>query len=130
MYSIFPSTSANSVLQLIIKIKCLGYKAIIFDIDSTLVPHGNDTNKEIENLFKYLHELGIKTLLLSNNSEKRISTFNRNINTLLYLCKANYLKALKMLDVNSSEVILIGDQLFTDIMGANLCNIKSVLVKF
>ncbi|EJE07118.1 MULTISPECIES: HAD hydrolase-like protein [Staphylococcus] len=35
-----------------------------------------------------------------------------------------------MLDVNSSEVILIGDQLFTDIMGANLCNIKSVLVKF
>ena len=83
MYSIFPSTLANSVFTIDYKkIKCLGYKAIIFDIDSTLVPHGNDTNKEIENLFKYLHELGIKTLLLSNNSEKRISTFNRNINTL------------------------------------------------
>ena len=113
----------------------MGYKAIIFDIDSTLVPHGDDTTNEIDQLFKYLHKLGFKTLLLSNNSEERISTFNRNIKTLFIPMankphRANYLKAIRMLNVNYSEVILVGDQLFTDIIGANLCVYKNILVRF
>lgn len=136
MNPLFPSTSVESVFSIdYLKLKGMGYKAIIFDIDSTLVPHGDDTTNEIDQLFKYLHKLGFKTLLLSNNSEERISTFNRNIKTLFIPMankphRANYLKAIRMLNVNYSEVILVGDQLFTDIIGANLCGIKSILVKF
>lgn len=136
MNPLFPSTSVESVFSIdYLKLKGMGYKAIIFDIDSTLVPHGDDTTNEIDQLFNYLHKLGFKTLLLSNNSEERISTFNRNIKTLFIPMankphRANYLKAIRMLNVNYSEVILVGDQLFTDIIGANLCGIKSILVKF
>ncbi|HDL4742737.1 TPA: YqeG family HAD IIIA-type phosphatase [Staphylococcus aureus] len=136
MNPLFPSTSVESVFSIDYqKLKAMGYKAIIFDIDSTLVPHGDDTTNEIDQLFKYLHKLGFKTLLLSNNSEERISTFNRNIKTLFIPMankphRANYLKAIRMLNVNYSEVILVGDQLFTDIIGANLCGIKNILVRF
>lgn len=116
-------------------LKAQGFKAIIFDIDATLVPHGADTTNEIDNLFYEIHRLGLKTLLLSNNSEERISEFNRNINALFIPMankpnKMNFLKSVEMLDVKKDEILLIGDQLFTDILGANRAGIKSVLVKY
>ncbi|MCD8871706.1 YqeG family HAD IIIA-type phosphatase [Staphylococcus gallinarum] len=112
-----------------------GYKGIIFDIDSTLVPHGAESTKEIDELFGYLHSIGLKTLFLSNNSSERIEIFNKNINT-QFIAEANkpnkqsYLRAIEMLGIKSSEVVLIGDQIFTDILGANLCGIKNILVKY
>ena len=49
-----------------------GYRGLVFDIDNTLVPHGADSTKEVDDLFVRIHETGLKTLLLSNNSEARI----------------------------------------------------------
>lgn len=133
---IFPNAYVDNVFILNYeKIQKLGFKALIFDIDSTLVPHGDDTTAKVDKLFKHIHDLGLKTLLLSNNSDDRIRNFNRNIKTLYIPMankphKSNYLKAIKMLGVKKSEVLLIGDQMFTDILGANLCGIQSVLVKY
>ena len=44
--------------------------------------------------------------------------------------KAGYLKALSTLDVTNEQAIFIGDQIFTDVFGANRARIKSILVKF
>lgn len=112
-----------------------GYKAVIFDIDNTLVPHGKDSNKEIDDLFQHIHSIGLKTLLLSNNEEKRIKRFLKNIDS-MYICDAekpkvpNYLKAIKMLGINKKEAVFIGDQIFTDIYGANRSGIDNILVKY
>ena len=112
-----------------------GYKAIIFDIDNTLVPHGKEATKEVEVLFKNLHNVGFKTLLLSNNCEERIKKFIKNIDT-LYICDAekpkidNYIKAIEKLHINKKEAIFIGDQIFTDIYGANKSGIDNILVKY
>lgn len=112
-----------------------GYKALIFDIDQTLVQHGEDSTKEVDSLFAYIHDLGFKTLLLSNNSDERIRDFIENIDT-LYIPMADkpnpegYLKALDMLGTSCKETIFIGDQVFTDILGANRSKIPSILVKF
>lgn len=112
-----------------------GYKGIIFDIDNTLVHHGDDSTKEIDALFKVIQNIGFKTLLLSNNNEERILRFTKNIDT-LYICDAekpktkNYYRAVKMLNLNKKEVIVIGDQVFTDILGANKSGIANILVKF
>lgn len=59
-----------------------GYRGLVFDIDNTLVPHGADSTKEVDDLFVRIHETGLKTLLLSNNSEARIKRFLANIDTL------------------------------------------------
>lgn len=112
-----------------------GYRAIIFDIDNTLVHHGDDANQKIIDLFKQIHAIGFKTLLLSNNNQQRIERFIQHIPT-QYIADAskpnpaNYLKALEILGTEKHETLMIGDQLFTDIFGANRSGIPSILVQF
>ncbi|MGN1032013.1 MAG: YqeG family HAD IIIA-type phosphatase [Intestinibacter sp.] len=112
-----------------------GYRGIIFDIDNTLVHHGDDSTKEIDDLFQTIQNIGFKTLLLSNNSEKRIKRFIKNIDS-LYIHDAkkpnvdNYLKAIVMMNIKKEESIFIGDQIFTDILGANKSQIANILVKY
>ena len=133
---LFPYEYVDSVFSIDYqKLVQKGYKGIIFDIDMTLVPHGADSTKEIDALFKTVHELGLKTLLLTNNSEERVRRFTKNIDT-LYLCDANkpepegFLKAVEMMEIQKEETVYIGDQIFIDIYGANKCGIANILVHY
>lgn len=117
------------------KLYSLGYRGVIFDIDNTLVHHGEDSTKEIDELFQVIHNIGLKTLLLSNNNKERIERFLTNIDS-LYIADAdkpkvtNYYKAIEMLEMKKEEVVFVGDQVFTDIYGANRCKMANILVKF
>lgn len=112
-----------------------GYRGIIFDVDNTLVHHGDDSNERVDELFIHIKSIGFKTLILSNNSDQRLKRFLKNIDS-LYISEAHkpetagYFKAIKMLGVEKSEVVCIGDQIFTDIYGANKSGIDSILVEF
>lgn len=112
-----------------------GYKGIIFDLDNTLVPHGEDSTDEIDELFKKIQRIGFKTFILSDNGVKRIEKFLKNIDC-QYISNANkpkpenYIKAINLLELNKNEVVFIGDQTFTDIIGANKAGIASILVKY
>ena len=76
--------------------------------------------------------MGFRTLLLTNNSRERVERFVRNIDT-LYLCEAGkpgpegYLKAAGLLGLEREELVCIGDQIFTDILGANRSGMASVI---
>ncbi len=117
------------------KLYKLGYRGVIFDIDNTLVHHGEDSTPEVDELFKQIHKTGLKTILLSNNNVERIERFLLNIDS-MYIPDAdkpnvaNYFKAVEMLGLPKNEVVFIGDQVFTDIYGANKSGIASILVKF
>ncbi|MBR4309377.1 MAG: YqeG family HAD IIIA-type phosphatase [Oscillospiraceae bacterium] len=133
---LYPYEYAQSVFSIdYAKLYSLGIRGLIFDIDNTLVLHGKDSNSEVDTLFRDLHQMGFKTLLLSNNGEERITRFNREIRT-LYISNSkkprpkNFLRALCLMELEKQQVIFIGDQLFTDILGANLSGLKSILVKF
>lgn len=112
-----------------------GFRGIIFDIDMTLVPHGEDSTPKVDALFKEIHACGLKTLLLTNNDETRVKRFIKNIDT-LYICNAekpdtkNYIKAVELLGVKKDEVIFVGDQIFIDILGANKSGIANILVRY
>ena len=113
-----------------------GYKGLIFDIDNTLVPHGEDSTPEIDELFKQIQNIGFKTFLLSDNGVKRIEKFMQNINNTPYIDNANkpnpenFLKAVQIMNIDKQKVIYIGDQIFKDILGANRADIPNVLVKY
>ena len=117
------------------KLYNIGYRGVIFDIDNTLVHHGEDSTKEIDALFKDIHNTGLKTCLLTDNSEERTKRFLKNIDS-LYICDANkpnvhsYLKAVEMMDLKKEEAVYIGDQVFRDIYGANRSGIDNILVKY
>lgn len=112
-----------------------GYRGIIFDIDNTLVHHGDDSTTEIDALFVFIKNIGLKTLLLTNNTEERVKRFLRNIDS-PYICDADkpkidgYLKAVEMLGIKKEEALFVGDQMFVDIVGANRSGIANILVDF
>lgn len=132
----YPHEYAESVFSLDYqKILDRGYKAVIFDIDNTLTHHGEDSTPEIDALFQKIHSIGLQSLLLSNNSKKRIERFIRNIDT-LYVEEADkpnpsgFLKAIEILGFKKSEILYIGDQIFTDVYGANKIGLDNILVKY
>ena len=132
----YPHEFAASVFALDYeKIFRKGFRAVLFDIDMTLVPHGEDSTPQIDSLFKEIHAAGLKTLLLTNNDESRVKRFIKNIDT-PYICDADkpnpaaYIKAVEVLGVKKSEAIFVGDQIFTDIFGANRSGIASILVEY
>ena len=112
-----------------------GFRGIIFDVDNTLVPHGEDSTPEVDELFKKIQDMGFKTYILSDNGKKRLDKFLENIDC-QYIDNANkpqpdnYFKAIENMGLDKSKVVYIGDQVFTDILGANRCGIASILVKF
>lgn len=111
-----------------------GYRGIIFDIDNTLVPHGADADEKAIQLVAGLRKIGFQVCLISNNKEERVVRFNRQIGV-KYVHKANkpstknYLKAMEYMGTNKENTVFVGDQVFTDIFGANRTGIASILVK-
>lgn len=111
-----------------------GCKGIIFDIDNTLVPHGAPADERARNLFHHLKELGMKACLLSNNKEPRVAMFNKDVQvfTISKGGKPNpkgYRRAMELMGTDEQTTIFVGDQLFTDVWGANRTGIYSILVK-
>jgi len=111
-----------------------GYRAVIFDIDNTLVPHDAPATKEAVQLFEQLRGLGFATCLMSNNKEPRVKSFAEQVDS-PYLYKAGkplkkgYLKAMEITGTTASDTLFVGDQLFTDVWGAKRCGIFCVLSK-
>lgn len=132
----FPYEYAESVFAIdYAKLQQKGYRGVIFDIDNTLVHHGEDSTPEVDSLMAHIQSLGLKTFLLSNNNDERIRRFCRNIDT-PYICLAdkplpgNYCKAVDQMGISRKEAVFVGDQIFTDILGANRSGIPSILVKY
>ncbi|MCI8876520.1 MAG: YqeG family HAD IIIA-type phosphatase [Lachnospiraceae bacterium] len=111
-----------------------GYRGLIFDIDNTLVPHGHPADKRAVKLFRRLGELGFQWVFLSNNKELRVKTFQEKVGG-KYIFKAgkpkpgNYKKAMEWMGTDASTTLFVGDQIFTDVMGANLAGIQTILVE-
>ena len=111
-----------------------GYKGVIFDIDNTLVMHGAPADEKAKVLFAHLKELGMEACLLSNNKEPRVKMFNKEVQVYAIHkggkpSPKGYRKAMELMGTNEENTLFVGDQLFTDVWGANLTGIYSVLVK-
>ena len=110
-----------------------GYRGIIYDLDNTLVPHGAPADERALELMDRLKSIGYTIFFLSNNRKERVEMFNEKIGA-LYLCKPSkpnkrgYLKAAEMMNLDPSKILVVGDQIFTDIWGANMAGMRSCLV--
>ena len=134
--SLYPNDYVESTYKIDFEaLKNQGYRGIIFDVDNTLVPHGAPADDRAIALFRWLHELGYQVTLLSNNKEPRVQKFCSQVEGATYIFKAgkpkpfNYKKAMERMGTTTEDTIFVGDQIFTDVWGANLAGIRSVLVK-
>ncbi len=137
MSSIFlPDIFVDTVFDIDLEVlKAEGIKAFIFDIDNTLATYAMPVaDEKTVAWLDVLKDKGFKVFIASNNDRDRVRIFAENINV-PYFGKALkplgiYLrKACRLMQVKPNEAALVGDQLFTDVWGGNLLNMKTVLVK-
>ncbi len=112
-----------------------GYKALVLDVDNTLVEHGAPADERAARFFENVKSIGFKTCILSNNHEPRIKPFADAVGSdYIYDAgkpkKSGYEKAMKIMGSSISDTLFVGDQVFTDIWGANKSGIYSILVKY
>lgn len=110
-----------------------GFKLILLDIDNTIdVPDVLRVgSKEAHDYIDYLIESGFEVVLFSNNYKKRVKAFigDKNYNYHYWALKPlpfSYLYIMVKYKLKPNQIISIGDQLLTDLIGANLCGIYTI----
>lgn len=131
----YPNEYLNSVYDIDFEMyHKQGIRGIISDIDNTLVPHGAPADDRIIELFEKIHDMGFDTCLISNNKEPRVEPFAYVVNS-KYIYDAhkpdtkNYIKAMELMGTDKNSTLFIGDQIFTDVWGANRTGIQTVMLK-
>ena len=116
------------------KLKINNIDTLLFDIDNTIAKV-DDLNvpKETFILFQKLKKQNFKILLLSNNNIKRATPISKvlDVEVLANAGKPDkiaYDKALDMLNSKKENVVAIGDQILSDIVGAKKYGVKAILV--
>ena len=132
---LYPTEDAESIYDIdFAEFRKKGYRAVLFDIDNTLVEHGAPATQMVIDFFAGLHEMGYETCLISNNKEPRVASFAGQVSS-RYLYKAGkpspdgYNKAMELCGTTKDNTLFVGDQLFTDVWGANRAGVYSILVK-
>lgn len=117
------------------KLTKLGKKGIITDLDNTLVEWDRaDCTDELAAWFLMMKEAGIQVIIASNNNETRVKNFADPIGV-PYIFRAKkplgkgFYNALVRLKLSREEVVMVGDQLLTDVMGAKRQKLYTILVK-
>lgn len=109
-------------------------KALILDVDNTLLDINKNIIEGLEEWVEKMKKNDIKLFILSNsnktNKVKKIAElinvpfFNLGLKPL----KIKFKKIKKILNINNENIGVVGDQIFTDIFGANRCKMYSILV--
>lgn len=110
-----------------------GIRGLTFDIDNTLVPDGAPADEKASALFCRLKDIGFKCCLISNNSKDRVETFAKAVGA-DYLFKMSkpsqkgFAQAMEIMNTSLKDTVHFGDQLFTDVWGANRAGMTVYLV--
>ncbi len=112
----------------------MGINGVITDLDDTLAARNVFLpDEDVQAWVKGLIDAGIKVCIVSNNHKKRTEDFATPLGLSCFYealkpSKKAIFKALDHLQLPKDEVIILGDQLFTDMTVANRCKMKGILV--
>jgi HAD superfamily phosphatase (TIGR01668 family) len=128
-----PKVQAESVLELDLdELKKVGIRGIIFDLDNTLVEwKQDDLSPEIIQLVSRFKQAGFKMCILSNALEHRVEAV-ASLLDIPYVSQAvkprkfPFKKALELMKTEPEETAVVGDQLFTDILGGNRMELYTI----
>lgn len=116
-------------------LRACGIEALILDVDNTLTAHGSQVlPRQVSAWLDRMRAAGIPMVIASNNMPKRVAPFAKRVGLpyQAFCCKPSpfgLARARRMLGVPRSAVALVGDQIFTDALGANLYGIPMLLVE-
>jgi len=133
---LYPKEYLNSVID--IKIELLqknNIKGLILDVDNTLIDFNRKMPEGVEKWVKDLKQNEIKFCILSNsNKVDKIETVAEKLDIpFIYFAKKpfkkGFRKAKELLKLEEKNIAVVGDQIMTDVIGANRSHMFSILVK-
>ncbi len=109
-------------------------KGIIVDLDNTLVPWGKKyIDEKILSWVNIVKNSSIKICIVSNSGSEHIAEIGNRLKIPFYFSrykpfKRPFIEAMKIMNTKNNETAVIGDQIFTDVLGGNRLNLFTILV--
>ena len=113
----------------------LGVRLLMLDFDNTIVPY--TTNVPTPEMTAWLDDMNnledIQLCIVSNSHKDRVPRFckERGLACITYARKPSgkgIRECLRKFGIPASEAALVGDQIYTDVLGANCAGVTSILV--
>lgn len=112
-----------------------GISALVLDLDNTLSMHGNPAAEAgVADWLDEMRRLGIKMRIVSNNTQKRVKPLAEKLGLPFTANGAKPLtfgitRAMKAMGATKRDTLVVGDQIFTDVMAGNFKGVRTVLVE-
>lgn len=137
MFELFkPTYQADSLDSIPMEmLKKEGIRGLIIDLDNTMTPWNDlEVGPKVTEWFQKVKEAGISPCIVSNNKRKqRVAIVAENLG-IPFVYRATkpraiaFRRGMKVLGTGISDTAVIGDQLFTDILGGNRLGLFTILV--
>lgn len=133
---LYPRAYLKNVKEITIEfIKENNIKALILDVDNTILDFDKKIPDGVEKWCEDLKKEKIKFCILSNSNHKeKVEMVAKKLDIPYFYfgtkpLKRGFKKAIKLLDEKEENIAAVGDQIFTDVIGANRCRLFSILVE-
>lgn len=133
---LFPTICLKRVTDITLDLlNDLSVNTMLLDVDNTLAaPESMRLFDGVLDWINTLKKANIKLVIISNNYRRRVEPFANSLDLpfISFAMKPlpfKMARTIKKINSTKSEILLVGDQIFTDILGANLAHIKSVLLE-
>lgn len=131
-----PCLAVNTLFDINLdKLKELGIRGIIFDLDNTIIPWNSpDLCPEMLVWLNSLPAQEFKMCLLSNNGNKRVRQIAAQCSSpfvarALKPSQSGFRQAAQVMGLSPDSIAVVGDQLFTDMLGGNRLGMYTIWVK-
>ncbi len=111
-----------------------GYRLVLLDMDNTLMPHGNHRATErVKQRLSQIRQAGLRPVILTNAKRNRAACVAQDVDCevvgmAMKPSAKGVCQAMRQQQVVQSQVLLVGDQLFTDIWAARCGGVHAILV--
>lgn len=109
-------------------------RGLLLDVDNTLTTHDNPVPAEgVAQWIGKIRAAGIQMVIVSNNHPPRVKPFADMLG-LDFVCEgkkplsSGFNRAQKLMGIPFKQLAVVGDQIFTDMLGANLKRVKAIFV--
>ncbi|MBR3002272.1 MAG: YqeG family HAD IIIA-type phosphatase [Clostridia bacterium] len=133
---LYPNMLLNSVTEITPEIlEKNNIKALILDVDNTLINYQQELKQEVKKWVEQMKQNKTKLYILSNTNDKeKVGKVSKAldipyINLAKKPFKKGFLKVQNILKEKPENIAAVGDQIFTDVIGGNRCNMFTILVE-
>ena len=134
--NLYPNVLLNKVQDITIELLQKNkIKVLILDVDNTLVDYSKLLTSDVIEWAKNIKGQGIKLYILSNTNDKRkVEKISKELNIpykyfAMKPLKSGFKKVQKEIKENAENIAVVGDQIFTDVLGGNRCKMFTILVE-